>query len=156
MEIIGQALTPGPRPLELSLPYGPPSVSLPLRTAAWYDEELTLTFPNDWDVTCYWPRTPPPLSGRQILDALERPVGQPPVRELARGASRPLVIVDDLTRPTPASWVLPPLLRQFEEAGIPAKDVTILMATGAHGPPPPGAMERKIGPEAASGCHLRI
>src|SRR6266700_7977235 len=90
-----------------------------LRTAAWYgDRPLTLDFPDDWDVRVAWPNTPPPLSDGQIAAALDNAVGQPPIRELARGKSRPLVIVDDLTRPTPAGRILPFLLRQFEEAGI--------------------------------------
>ena len=102
-----------------------------LRTGAWYgDQPLSLDFPDKWDVTFLWPRTPPPLTDQQIVDILDRPVGQPPIRQICRGKSRPLVIVDDLNRPTPAARVIPFLLSSFRDAGIPLGDVKILMAPG--------------------------
>ncbi len=122
-----------------------------LRTGAWYgDRPLPLTFPASWDVTTLWPRTPPPLSDQQVDQALASPVGRPPLAQLCRGKSRPLVIVDDMNRPTPAARVMPWVLRQFAEAGVRAEDVTILMASGSHGPPRRDTMVKKIGPEAAA------
>jgi lactate racemase len=103
-----------------------------------------------------WPDTPPALDDDQIAHALERPVGQPPIKELARGKSRPLIIVDDLTRPTPASLVIPHVLRHFAAAGIMKRNVTILMGTGTHGPPGAGGMEKKVGPEASAACRLVV
>jgi nickel-dependent lactate racemase len=126
-----------------------------LRTAAWYgDRPLNLSFPNDWRVTTLRPDTPAPLSDAAIVEALERPIGQHTIRELARGKSRPIVIVDDLTRPTPAGRVLPFVLRQLEDAGISSNAVTIMMATGAHGPASRDAIEKKVGPQAARLCRL--
>jgi nickel-dependent lactate racemase len=128
-----------------------------LRTAAWYgDRPLPLELPAGWRVTTLRPSTPPPLDDHQIALALERPVGQPPLRELARGRSRPLVIVDDPTRPTPAGRVLPVVLRHLAEAGIPAGAVRVLVATGTHGPPRPEALAAKVGPEAAAACRLLV
>lgn len=127
-----------------------------LRTNAWYgDMTVTVPIPDEWQVTTFWPDTPTPLNDDQIAEALERPLGQPPIRELARGKSRPLIIVDDLTRPTPAARVIPQILQQFAAAGIPTRDVTLLMATGTHGPPGTGGMEKKVGPEASS-CRLVV
>src|SRR5207245_2639754 len=115
---------------------------------------LELQFPGDWDVTVLWPHTPPPLSSDDILEALARPAAGPPLAALCSGKSRPLVIVDDLNRPTPVGCVMPFLLRQLGDAGIPARDVTILMARGSHGAPRREAMLRKIGPEAAANCRF--
>lgn len=127
-----------------------------LRANAWYgDTTVTLPIPDGWQVTTLWPDTPPPLDDNQIARALDRPVGQPPIRELARGKSRPLIIVDDLTRPTPAARVIPHILGHLAAAGIAKRDVTLLMATGTHGPPGPGGMEKKVGPEASS-CRLVV
>jgi nickel-dependent lactate racemase len=134
-----------------------PTRSRQIRTAAWYgDEPLTLPFPEGWEVATLWPDTPPPISDDRIVEALDRPVGQPPISQLARGKSRPLVIVDDLTRPTPAWRVLPWLLQQFATAGIPPGAVSVLMGTGTHGPPPADAMAKKVGPEAAGSCRLLV
>jgi lactate racemase len=128
-----------------------------LRTGAWHgDRPLALPFPGDWDVTTWWPATPPPVTDDQIVRALDQPVGQPPIRELALGRSRPLIIVDDLTRPTPAGRVLPFLLRHLAEAGIPPAAVRILVGTGTHAPPSPDSIAKKVGPEAASSCRLLV
>lgn len=128
-----------------------------LRTGAWYgDREIHLDFPAAWDVKVLSPDTPPPLSEQEIVERLERPVGQPSFRKICEGKSRPAIIVDDLNRPTPAARVVPLLLQRFREAGIPAQNVTVVMATGTHGKPMPHAMAKKIGTEAASNCRLVI
>lgn len=117
-----------------------------MRTAAWYgDTPVALRMPDDWDVQTYWPSTPRPLSDPEAGRPLESPLGQAPLRELARGARRPVIVVDDLTRPTPASVVLPPLIRQLEQAGISRDRLTIVVASGTHGPPPHDSIARKIG-----------
>jgi len=128
-----------------------------LRTAAWYgDRGLTLHFPSAWELTVHSPVTPAPLGDAEIAARLRSPLGQPRIAELARGRSRPLIIVDDLNRPTPASRVLPALLRELAEAGVPARNVRILMAPGTHGAPPPGALAKKVGEPAAAACELHV
>src|SRR5579859_808521 len=107
-----------------------------LRTAAWYgDSALHLDFPSEWSVTTHWPETPPPLTDLQVLESIANPVGQPRIRDLCKGKTRPLILVDDVNRPTPAARFIPLLLKDFADAGIPASSVTIVMARGSHGPP---------------------
>ncbi len=126
-------------------------------TGAWYEERSwDLAVPDDWRVTVHWPRTPPPLGDDQIEEALATPVAHLPLREAARGAHRPLVLLDDLTRPTPACRLLPFLLEEFREAGIRSSDVTILMGTGTHASTGLDAIRRKAGPEAAGSCRLAV
>jgi nickel-dependent lactate racemase len=128
-----------------------------LRTRAWHgDEPLTLDLPEHWDVEVWWPRTPQPVTDDAIVQALERPVGQQPIRELARDKRRPLIIVDDLTRPTPAGRVLPFVLRQLADAGIPSDEVRIVIGTGTHQPPPADALAKKLGPLAAASCRVLV
>ncbi|MBI3668911.1 MAG: DUF2088 domain-containing protein [Acidobacteria bacterium] len=128
-----------------------------LRTAAWYgDAPLDLEFPENWDVAWAWPDTPPPLEDSQIRECLARPTGQAPIRERCRGKRRPVVLVDDMNRPTPVARVMPFLLEEFRAAGIAAKDVTMIMARGSHGASPREAMVKKIGPEAAAACRFLL
>jgi nickel-dependent lactate racemase len=128
-----------------------------LRTRAWHgDEPLELVFPASWHVETRWPATPYPLSDEQLAEGLERPLGQPPIRELARGARRPVVIVDDPTRPTPVARVLPAVLRQLADAGIAAERVSILVATGAHDAPAMKALSEKLGPDAMTKCRVLV
>jgi nickel-dependent lactate racemase len=128
-----------------------------LRTGAWYEDRvLELPTPENWQVTTHRPVTPRPLVDEEIRGAIARPVGQARIRELCRGKRRPVVVVDDLNRPTPAARVLPFLLEEFRAAGIEATGVTIVMATGTHGAPPEGGLARKVGPEAALSCRLIV
>lgn len=125
-----------------------------LLTGAWYgDKPVDLQIPPSWDVKVLWPDTPPPLTDEEMAGILE----QPSVRsltEICRGKSRPLIIVDDLNRPTPAAKIMPLLLRNIQAAGIRLEDITILMATGTHGRPMPDAVLKKAGKEAAPCRHL--
>ncbi len=131
--------------------------TLKLRTAAWYGDHLvTIPLPATWQLTVFTPQPAPALTDSNIAERLEAPTGQGPLRDLARGRARPLIIVDDLNRPTPAARVIPAILKQFNDAGISARDVTILMGPGTHGAPRPDALLKKVGPEAASSCRLVV
>jgi nickel-dependent lactate racemase len=131
--------------------------TLQLRTAAWYgDHLLDLELPESWDVSVYAPTTPPPLSDIQIDERLEAPVGQPPIRELCAGKRHPLIIVDDLNRPTPAARVLPLLVRQFTDAGIRPGDITILIGSGTHAITDAEGAAKKVGVDLAASCRVRI
>jgi len=131
--------------------------STTLRTGAWYgDKEIELRTPSGWDIKVLWPATPPPLTNEDLAIRLERPVGQISFKKMCEGKSRPIIIVDDLNRPTPTARVMPLLLKCLSDAGIPKQNITILMATGSHGEPRPDAMLKKVGPEAASSCRLLI
>jgi len=125
-----------------------------LSTAAWYgDLTLELAFPVDWTVVVHQPDLPPPLEVADMLEALRHPVGAPELVAIAAGVQRVVIIVDDLTRPTPVEVVLPLLLDELHTAGIRREQVTILVASGTHGPASVEAMRRKVG-EAAHGCRL--
>jgi nickel-dependent lactate racemase len=127
-----------------------------LRTGAWYgDRVLELELPSSWQVSTFWPRTPAPLSDAELAAAFEAPVGQPPIRELARGKRRPVVIVDDLTRPTPAHRVMPIILKHLRESGIGADQVTVVMGGGTHRAATFDQMVLKVG-ASARGCRLQV
>lgn len=126
-----------------------------LRTGAWYgDGSLDLNFPASWDVRILWPRTPPPITEDQIAQSLEQPIGQPHLRELCRNVKRPLIIIDDVNRPTPVDLVFPHILRVFQSVGISPEQVTILLATGTHGAPGTTSVRNKVGPIAAAACRI--
>lgn len=132
------------------------SPTLQLRAGAWYgDYEIELAFPDHWTVETFWPHTPDPLTEEELEACLEHPVKQPPLRELGRGKTRPVILVDDLTRPTPANHVLALVLRQLQEASIPKGSVTIVVGGGTHRPASLDQAMRKLGP-AADGCRVVV
>ena len=66
-----------------------------------------------------------------VRRALERPVGTPRLRELARGKKRVVLVTSDHTRAVPSKITLPILLAEIR-AGNPDAEITILIATGLH------------------------
>lgn len=80
-----------------------------------------------------------------IAGALAAPIGTPPLRELARGKSRVLVITDDIARPTPAHVIVPHVIRELEAAEVPDGAIEFMMALGTHRPMTSEEMTRKLG-----------
>lgn len=66
-----------------------------------------------------------------VRRALDHPVGAPPLRELARGKDRVVLVTSDHTRAVPSKITLPILLGEIRQ-GNPQADITILIATGLH------------------------
>src|SRR5271157_5679085 len=54
-----------------------------------------------------------------VAAALERPIGAPPLRELAAGRHDACIVVCDITRPVPNKLLLGPILDVLHGAGIP-------------------------------------
>jgi lactate racemase len=90
----------------------------------------------DWDVTVIRKPDMPLLAdpAGAVRAALAAPAGARPLAEEARGANSACILVCDITRPVPNRLFLRPLVRTLIDAGIPAADITILVATGLHRP----------------------
>lgn len=78
--------------------------------------------------------------------ALDRPLGAPPLAELAGGRRRVVVLVPDATRRAALPEVLPVVLERLGRGGVPASSVTVLVATGTHPAAGPEALAALIGP----------
>ena len=93
-------------------------------------------------------RWPEPLRrpAAAVRNALGAPVGASPLAEAAKGAGSVCIVVSDVTRPVPYRVLLPPLLEALEnEAGIPAGNISLLVATGLHRPCSPDELEEMLG-----------
>jgi nickel-dependent lactate racemase len=58
-----------------------------------------------------------------------------------------VILVDDNTRATPQSVLLPPLLDEFNRAGVPDGQITLLIALGTHRPMTDGEKRERYGNE---------
>jgi nickel-dependent lactate racemase len=67
-----------------------------------------------------------------VASALAKPIGKPPLAEMARGVGNAVILVDDLTRPTPQRQILPPLIGCLNCAGVKDEDITLIVALGTH------------------------
>jgi nickel-dependent lactate racemase len=65
---------------------------------------------------------------------LKNPIGSPSLKELIfqKKAQKILIIVNDITRPTPYKIILPPLLNELDEIGVNKEDIKFIIATGIH------------------------
>jgi hypothetical protein len=132
----------GRRPVAVRLPW-----------AAWYGsgergiDEHEISFPPGWTVEVQHMRGGPDIGDAGIRRALAEPLGSPPLRQLARGRRSACILVDDLSRPTPAYRLLPYVLEELSAAGLPEERVTILVALAAHRPMTREDMIRKLGPD---------
>ena len=93
---------------------------------------------------------PLPDPAQALEEALEAPVGSPPLTGLAQGRRSAAISVCDITRPTPNSFVLPPVLRRLERAGIGRGAITILIATGLHRPATEAEIREIVGEQVAA------
>jgi len=89
----------------------------------------------------------PPLAdvAGAIEDALARPVGSPPLRELAHPGDKVCIIFTDITRSTPDHVLVPSLLAELQTAGVKDRDITLLCGTGMHRPSTPAEKVAKLG-----------
>ena len=119
---------------------------LQLRTKAWFgDESLAIDLPPLWNVVEVGPEDKPPLSTGVIRETLQQPIGTPTLAEIAKGNTKPVIIIDDLTRPTPAADLLPLLIEELTRVGLPERDITIMLAGGTHPPASVEDMVKKVG-----------
>ena len=66
-----------------------------------------------------------------VREALENPIGSLPLKELARGKNKIVLVTSDHTRAVPSKITLPLELAELRK-GNPDADITILIATGLH------------------------
>lgn len=80
------------------------------------------------------PRSAEPIADetRAVQDALDHPIGRPPLREIVHPGERVAIVVNDITRLTRTDLILPPVLQTLNDAGIPDRDIFIVFALGIH------------------------
>lgn len=104
-------------------------------------QELALDWPDGWHVReC-------PMAGASPMDDVQvgQVVDESRLAEMAIGLRTCCVLVDDLTRPTPASRIVPPMLKCLRRAGVPEEGIFFIFANGSHRAPVAADIERKLG-----------
>ncbi|HEY9634317.1 MAG TPA: nickel-dependent lactate racemase [Coleofasciculaceae cyanobacterium] len=67
-----------------------------------------------------------------IASALAHPIGSPPIGKLAHPGDRVCIVFTDITRACPDWLLVPPILRELEQAGVRDEDITLLCGVGLH------------------------
>jgi nickel-dependent lactate racemase len=99
------------------------------------------------EVTVVEPRFVPglPDEAAAFRDAVRRPIGAPPLREIVKASDGVAVVIPDLTRPLPSDRLLPWLFAEL--AHVPAERFTIVNGTGSHRVNTPEELAAMVGPE---------
>ncbi|MBT3342940.1 MAG: DUF2088 domain-containing protein [Gemmatimonadetes bacterium] len=121
--------------------------SLQLPWAAWYGDGRghTIDFPDSWQVQTCSMRGGEDIGDAGIRQRLASPIGSPGIEQLAGDASSAAILLDDLSRPTPAFRLLPYLLAELSAGGIADDDITIIAAVAAHRPMDRDDFIKKVG-----------
>jgi len=97
--------------------------------------ELSFSIPEEQLICEIVGKEYPPVSDLAVAvkAALARPIDAPPLREVVRPGETVVITVSDITR----AWqrmdlILPIMLDELNGAGIPDKNITILIAVGGH------------------------
>jgi len=102
---------------------------------AWYEtRESELPLPDSWQAEIYnmagYNR--PAMKSDEIKASISNPIGIPPIRELAKGKKEIVIIFDDFSRVTRVAEIVPFVLEELAEAGIPDNRIRFIVALGLH------------------------
>jgi len=121
------------------------------------DRKEYFSLPQKWTVLNFSEATqeePGPSVGQMTRQALSNPSGSAPLKDLASGKERIVIIIDDCTRPTPVAEILEVLLPYLADIGVPRERITLVAALGTHAPISPEDLELKVGKETAAGYRI--
>jgi nickel-dependent lactate racemase len=87
-----------------------------------------------------------------IAQALDRPIGARPLKEIVKPGSKVCISFTDITRATPNDRIIPWLLEHL--AHLPRENITLLNQLGTHRPNTPAELETMLTPEVVR--HYRV
>ena len=118
-------------------------------TVPYGKSEIEFDLPPGMRGTVVVSRPAEPLADVEgaIVEALARPIGSPPLREMAKPGDRVCIVFTDVTRASPDHLLVPALLRELEAAGVCDEDVTLLCGIGMHRPSTRAEKVAKLGTE---------
>lgn len=117
----------------------------------YQDSLLSFDLPDPYVGEIVTPRTVTPASDPEALihAAIAQPIGTPPLHRILKPGQTVSLIIDDVSRETPAGLLLSPVLGELKRAGIDNKDVSIVIALGTHRPMTESEIIQKVGSRIA-------
>lgn len=100
----------------------------------WKDTFLRFDVPESVTVTTIVSQPATPLRDvkKAVSEALQHPVGTPPLGEMARPGDRVCIVFTDVTRSSPDDILVPALVHELVLAGVRDSDITLLCGIGMH------------------------
>jgi nickel-dependent lactate racemase len=106
----------------MKLKYGKKEIQLPIR-----DKHIIQILHSNKQEILLYPEN-------KLKEFLKNPINSPSLKDLVnqKKARNILIVVNDITRPTPYEVILPPLLDELHQIGIKRENITFIIATGIH------------------------
>lgn len=129
--------------VKVKLPYGQDTVEVAIPAASL--------------IGVYAPKDVPPVADvrAETVRAVNSPIGTKPLRELARGANKVVIVADDNTRLTPTDKIIPVLLDELNAAGVADERITVIIALGTHRFMTDAEIAAKFGPEVVKRVRIK-
>ncbi|MFX1277308.1 MAG: lactate racemase domain-containing protein [Promethearchaeota archaeon] len=109
--------------------------TIKLPWASWREPGFReFTYPDTWDVSEARMNNLEEISDSEIKNAILNPIGSEKLSDIAKGKENAVIIIDDMSRPTPISKIIPHVLEELHKSGLSLEKVTIIGAIGAHRP----------------------
>ena len=83
----------------------------------------------------------------KVLEALDNPIGTPPLKDLAEGKKNIVFLIEDSTRETPLAEIMPIIVDYLNNHGVPDEAMSFLTAPGTHRVMTDQEINEKIGPD---------
>lgn len=119
------------------------------------EQTLNIQLPQGWDyrgaITPAAVRPVPDLQA-ELRRSLQKPIQHTPFENMDLSNKRIAVVVDDLSRPTPAAQIFPSVLAELRRAGALSEKITVVISLGTHRPMTPSEIKRRLGSIDMSGC----
>jgi nickel-dependent lactate racemase len=114
----------------------------------WGKETLSIDLPAEWQITGRLEplsSTAPVDVEKEVMKALVSPVMAPALKNLIKPDIRITIVIDDLSRPTPVSKILPVVIQTITAAGANISQIVVIPALGVHRPMTDEEVRQRMG-----------
>lgn len=116
----------------------------------WGKDQIAFDLPQSWSLPVRM--EPAALAGvsdarQEVERSLQAPYETSRLVDLARGGKKIVIVMDDGSRPTPVSLILPAVLAELQHGSISMEQITVIPALGVHRAMTEEEIGRRIGGE---------
>lgn len=101
----------------------------------WAENTIDIKIPEYWKVTgILEPTALAPVKDpkEEIQRSLTHPINSPELKEIVQNCKSIVVVIDDISRPTPVSVIFPLVLQELDICKVKHDSITIIPALGVH------------------------
>jgi len=111
------------------------------------NKEIEINIPKNNFSELLSPKEPqlPKSNKGEIICALENPIGANKIKDILKPTDRIVILCEDITRYAKTDLIISLLIERLSYAGIPDRNIRIVMALGSHRPMTDEEKIRKVG-----------